>query len=482
MSGELANPRVFISYCWSSQDHETWVVKFAEDLVSQGIHVILDKWDLQPGHDANDFMESMVKDKSVTKVIMVCDEAYAAKSDSRKGGAGTEAQIITPEIYAEAKQDKFVAVVCERDDQGKPFLPTYYKGRIYFDLSNPASYVEEFDKIVRWAWNKPYHQRPALGSAPNFLKAADTRSKIASAVAHRRALEAIRTNAANTIALTGEYLEVITGGLESFRLETSDQHRETFDEIVIASIEEFTPYRNELIELFVAIAQHMPTDAMAELLHRFFERWLPYYQPPEIARSYSEWDFDNYRFIALELFMYAVAAFLRFEKFDMAAYLANTEYYFRDRFTSGAAMRSFSVLHDDLRSLNHRNKRMNLGRVSLQADMLKERNQGTGIAFHYLMAADFVLYLRGIAQERYSSWWPDTLIYTGRSEGPFEMFARAKSAKYFERMKGLLGVDSALSFKTFVEQLIASDRVPRWRVHTLNVAGLCGLTNLATSA
>tara|TARA_R110002020_G_C16308395_1_gene773624 strand:- start:1134 stop:1640 length:507 start_codon:yes stop_codon:yes gene_type:complete len=156
MSEEAADPKLFISYSWSNQDHESWVVKLAEELVSQGIHVILDKWDLQPGHDANDFMEGMVKDKTVTKVIMVCDEVYARKSDSRKGGAGTEAQIITPEIYAETRQDKFVAVVRERDADGKPFLPTYYKGRIYFDLSDPSGYAEEFDKIVRWAGTSPF--------------------------------------------------------------------------------------------------------------------------------------------------------------------------------------------------------------------------------------------------------------------------------------------------------------------------------------
>lgn len=481
MSEELANPKLFISYCWSNQDHEAWVVNLAEELVSQGINVILDKWDLKPGYDANDFMESMVKDKTVTKVIMICDEPYATKSDSRKGGAGTEAQIITPEIYAETKQDKFVAIVKERDEQGKPFLPTYYKGRIYFDLSNPAIYAEEFEKIVRWAWNKPYHQRPVLGSVPSFLKADNARGKIASAVAHRRALEGIKGGASNAVALAGEYLEIIAASLDTFRLTTGDK-RDTFDEVVIASIEEFNPYRTELIELFVAIAQHMPGEPMAELLHRFFERWLPFFNPPEQVNSYHEWDYDNYRFLAHELFLYAIGAFLKFEKFDAAAHLINTEYYYYDRFRDGAKMRSFSILHDQLRSFELRNKRLNLRRYSVRADMLKDRNQGTGIAFQYLMAADFVLMLRSIMDGRYVGWWPDTLLYTDRSASSFEMFARAKSARYFERLKSLLGVDNAAAFKAFVEQLVSSgDRVPRWDFHRVNVIGLSGLENLATS-
>ena len=56
----MSTPKLFVSYSWSSPDHESWVVSLAEDLFSQGIEVILDKWDLKPGHDANAFMESMV--------------------------------------------------------------------------------------------------------------------------------------------------------------------------------------------------------------------------------------------------------------------------------------------------------------------------------------------------------------------------------------------------------------------------------------
>ncbi|WP_322885752.1 SEFIR domain-containing protein (plasmid) [Sinorhizobium medicae] len=136
---KAADPKLFISYSWTTPDHEAWVLHFAEELTSQGIHVILDKWDLLPGHDANAFMESMVSDPTVTKVLLICDEVYARKSDGRKGGAGTEAQIITPEIYAHTAQDKFAAVVRERDGDGKAFLPIYYKGRIYFDLTDPST-------------------------------------------------------------------------------------------------------------------------------------------------------------------------------------------------------------------------------------------------------------------------------------------------------------------------------------------------------
>src|ERR1700680_2275086 len=144
----MSNPKLFISYSWSSPDHEKGVLTFAEELISQSINVVLDKGDLKPGHDANAFMETMVTDRHVTKVVLVCDKQYAEKSNKRSGGAGTEAQIITPELYAKREQDKFVAVIRERDDDAKAYLPAYYGSRIYFDLSNPSTYATEFENLV----------------------------------------------------------------------------------------------------------------------------------------------------------------------------------------------------------------------------------------------------------------------------------------------------------------------------------------------
>src|SRR6185312_13205869 len=175
---EQAGPKLFISYSWSTPDHQAWVISFAEELASQGIHVIFDKWFLQPGHDAHSFMESMVRDATVTKVVLICDQKYAEKSDKRSGGAGTEAQIITPELYAKKAQDKFVAVIRERDADGKPCLPVYYGGRIYIDLSDPSTYSGEFERLVRWAWDRPLYVRPEKGDKPTFLVNENTPAKI----------------------------------------------------------------------------------------------------------------------------------------------------------------------------------------------------------------------------------------------------------------------------------------------------------------
>jgi hypothetical protein len=92
--------------------------------------------------------------------------------------------------------------------------------------------------------------------------------------------------------------------------------------------------------------------------------------------------------------------------------------------------------------------RLKLNRLSLQADLLKGRSKSTVLDFTYSMVADFVLWFRSAQRalgqfDRSHLWWPDTLVFLSfRPSPPFELFARAKSTKYFDEIKSLLGVDN----------------------------------------
>lgn len=95
----MENPiKLFISYSWTNQDHETWVLNLANDLVENGVHVIIDKWDLKEGQDSYLFMEK-VSDTEIQKVLIISDKKYADKANGRDGGVGTETQIISAEVY-----------------------------------------------------------------------------------------------------------------------------------------------------------------------------------------------------------------------------------------------------------------------------------------------------------------------------------------------------------------------------------------------
>src|SRR5450759_2553095 len=188
----LAGPKLFVSYSWTSPDHEAWVLQLATELRESGVDVILDKWYLREGHDAHAFMEKMVTDPEIRKVILVCDKAYVDKADGRSGGVGTEAQIISGEIYAKQAQDKFVAIVTERDGAGRAYLPAYYRSRIYIDLSDASKYSENFDRLLRWAYDQPLYHKPEIGNKPSFLAEETASAVLATSSRFKRAVDSVR--------------------------------------------------------------------------------------------------------------------------------------------------------------------------------------------------------------------------------------------------------------------------------------------------
>lgn len=192
---DVIPPKLFVSYSWSNPSHEQWVLNLANELAEVDIQVIIDKWDLKEGYDTHAFMERMVTDPDIKKVVMVVDETYGAKADGRAGGVGTETQILTPQLYGKRKseQDKFVAVISEKDADGNPFLPAYYSSRIYIDLSEPDKYAAEFERLVRWAFDKPMYKRPERGKRPTFLDEDDNAISLGTSAQFRRVIDALKT-------------------------------------------------------------------------------------------------------------------------------------------------------------------------------------------------------------------------------------------------------------------------------------------------
>jgi TIR domain len=212
-------PKLFVSYSWTNSDHEAWVLRLATELRESGVDVILDKWDLREGNDAHAFMEKMVTDPDIKKVILICDKLYAEKTDGRSGGVGKEAQIISGEIYEKQDQDKFVAVIKERDEAGKPYLPVYYRSRIYIDLSDLTTYSENFERLLRWAFDQPMFKKPDVGSKPQFLaREEDVALSLTTSSHHRRAVDAIKNGRSNAISATADYFDV----LATFRRKSTD--------------------------------------------------------------------------------------------------------------------------------------------------------------------------------------------------------------------------------------------------------------------
>lgn len=161
-----SQPRVFISYSWTSKAYQSEVVRLAERLVGDGVDVVIDVWDLHLGNDKYSFMERCVTDETITKVLILCDKGYAEKADAREGGVGDETTVITPEVYGKTRQEKFVPVVMERDADNEPFLPAYLRSRMCVDLSDGGNW-SHYDELLADIQGKSRWVKPTLGAAPS---------------------------------------------------------------------------------------------------------------------------------------------------------------------------------------------------------------------------------------------------------------------------------------------------------------------------
>ncbi|MDU9389291.1 SEFIR domain-containing protein [Pseudomonas sp. zfem002] len=430
----MKTPKIFISYSWSNPTHERWVLDLGEQLMASGIEVTLDKWDLKPGHDALAFMESMVTDPSIDKVLIICDKIYSAKADDRNGGVGTETQIISKQVYDKIKQDKFIAVIAEKDEAGKAYTPTFYHSRLYIDLSSPDSYHEGFEELIRTIYDQPQHKKPQLGKKPDFLTNEVTISLGTSPQA-KRATMLIRDNKSNAGAALEEYLSTFSENLERIRIKPEKSI--LFDEQVFNSINEFTSTRNELLQVITNAVRYMESQECAERLHKFLESTIKYLDAPNGVNSWSDNDFDNFKFIIHEIFLYTIAICIKHNKFDISTTLLNNHYYITSRRTQ-PYLAGFECFYKDPGSLNLRNQRLGLNRASLSADISKANNHTSSIDFSLLMQTDFLLFLR--CELKAAHWWPKTLVYLGNYSGAFEVFTRSASAHFFEKIKPLLNI------------------------------------------
>lgn len=152
-------------------------------------------------------------------------------------------------------------------------------------------------------------------------------------------------------------------------------------------------------------------------------------------------------------------------------------------------LQDFTIFRNHLPSLQRRNQRLQLRRLSVHADLLKDRVSAKGISFDDLMQADLVLYLRAVApavkDRKAQIWWPETLVWSSRQYVPFEIFARAQSMKYFRRISNMLGVADRDEFVTVVTQLVrgqARNLSPRWEADYVPLEEVTGATKLGTIA
>lgn len=171
------NPKVFISYSWDSDSHKNWVRELAERLVTNGVAVNLDQWNVVPGDSLTAFMEEHVS--SCDFILVVCTPNYAAKSVNRAGGVGYEQQIISGQIAAGVERRKFIPIIRDGDftPGEKTSIPPHFLGIYAIDMRSINALDEQIEGLLRAIYKVPAVTAPPLGSKPTFAVSSFPSSK-----------------------------------------------------------------------------------------------------------------------------------------------------------------------------------------------------------------------------------------------------------------------------------------------------------------
>lgn len=443
------SPKVFISYSWSSDEHTTWVADLGERLRSDGIDVVLDQWDLQDGQDLNSFMEQMVKDPEIKRVIIVSDATYAAKADDRKGGVGTETQIISKEVYDSIDQTKFVPVLRERDAAGKECLPIYLKGRKYIDFSDLDNDAASYDQLLRNIYERPRRSKPSLGKAPTHLF--DNAAVVVSSVQKaKRFREIVASGRGSLSAAFSDLVECFIEDMVGLRMVYRREEADTWCERIRANINSATALRDVFVDV-VRAGVDLPSEQFVPSFIELLEQILSLQERPEGVTSCFQCSEDNYKLLCYELFLYSIATFIKAKRYEDARKLIDYRYVSPRTFggsdLDGHSYREFNTYARSLEEICA--QQGDRRRLSVMADLIHDRATNKHIKFSDVLQADVILW---IASEG-NGWYPRCLVY-GASGGRIELFVRAETEAGFSPLRILLKLESPADL---LQKLISPD-------------------------
>ncbi len=159
----MAIPKAFVSYSHDSEEHKKWVFSLAQRLMSKGVDVSLDLWDLQPGGDLPEFMEKHLA--QADKVLMVCTDKYVKKANAGEGGVGYEKMIVTADLMRKISSTKVIPLI--RQAPGSAETPTFLSTKRYLNFSD-SQFEFSFDELVRTLHAAPLFVKPEVGGRPDF--------------------------------------------------------------------------------------------------------------------------------------------------------------------------------------------------------------------------------------------------------------------------------------------------------------------------
>ena len=432
---KIEKPRVFISYAWGDEEYQQSILDFATALREDGIDVMLDKWDLKEGNDTYAFMERTVKDPSITNVLIMLDPLYAEKANKRAGGVGAETQIISPEIYNNTEQNKFIPIVFKRDFNGNIDKPFYLRSRLYFDLSNSSNYEVVYQKLVKRLYGVETYEKPELGKRPIWVDNPES------------AIAPIKKGIFYSIKNINEFKQELNNIKE--RTLSFNGDNKTAIEIY-----------NELIEIRDEILELLKITLKIESSNKIFLETL---QDISNAPEVNYWTSISIKSMIHEVFVYSIAFYFKEEQYKKLSYALNKTYFDKSNKPQGFPL--FGTYN---------------GKLDAEIKQRDNKNYYSGVAQNWidhinisvcskqdfiigdLLCANYVIFCKSPLKDL--QWFPLSYCY---SDGTFgRIFSRLYTKEYLDKIKGVFGYEDTGEFVLKIKEIaekIKSDYPEKYR-------------------
>lgn len=295
---------------------------------------------------------------------------------------------------------------------------------------------------------------------------------IQSVLLSEQARAAVEGSRPEQSGLARRYMIGLAGEISTLTPKFAEGEQERWDDLLIEAITASQGLVVEFSRLTEAIAM-MGASESARAVYTGFTGILGLYSPPlGFSETFHTIDFDFPKFIGHELFTTFFSFLIREERWDLIADLLDDDIYVSNTNAGQPAAVSFDDISQPLELLEHRNKRLQLQRISLHADLLHERHTQGEIAEQVpllqFVEADYFLFLRSMLHPtealNWPAWRPWSALYLRH---PPRYLVTASRTKYAQQLVLALGVvDIQMLRERFAaraSRLRELFRTPFWR-------------------
>lgn len=169
---------------------------------------------------------------------------------------------------------------------------------------------------------------------------------------------------------------------------------------------------------------------------------------------------DHYKFFFYELFLYLVTIMIEKEKFEELGEILSVSFLIYNSRYNKTMPYSFVEFRPYVESLDKiRNERLNLRRLSLTADLIKQRADISKYDFDKLKETDILLYYRSLMRKDIqnnmkSKWFPLTSVYDTYN---IRILDKLISKRYFEKIKFIFKINTKEELQSNVKFIIEND-------------------------